>query len=133
MRDQKPAHSRWSQPAPQRIEAISRTWKACAAEADAVIHTAFIHDFSKFREKCEIDRRAIGALGDAVKQGLVTYTIRLAAARKRGKIWDRTLCPPILSPTCETCALPRRERIIVITTPTGQIGSQVVRTRLCVS
>ena len=34
-----------------------------AAKADAVIHTAFDHDFSRFVENCEKDRRVIEAIG----------------------------------------------------------------------
>lgn len=41
--------------------------RAGAAGADAVIHTAFDHDFSRFVENCEKDRRVIGALADELK------------------------------------------------------------------
>lgn len=38
-----------------------------AAQADAVIHTAFDHDFARFVENCEKDRRVIQAMGEALK------------------------------------------------------------------
>lgn len=63
-------------------DALSRA----AASADGVIHTAFNHDFSRFAESCDLDRRAIEALGEGLagsdKPLLVTSgTARLAADR----------------------------------------------------
>src|SRR6186713_1766162 len=42
------------------------TLRSVASNVDAVIHTAFNHDFSKFIESCEQDRRVIEALGGAL-------------------------------------------------------------------
>jgi nucleoside-diphosphate-sugar epimerase len=57
-----------------------------AKMADGVVHTAFNHDFSKFAENCETDRRAIEALG-AVLEGsdrplLVTSGLALLAPNR---------------------------------------------------
>src|ERR1700686_2648500 len=37
-----------------------------AAMSDGVIHTAFIHDFTKWEASCETDKHAIEALGSAL-------------------------------------------------------------------
>lgn len=54
-----------------------------AAAADAVIHTAFNHDFSRFQQNCEEDRRAIEAMGEVLaKSGktlIVTSGVALVA------------------------------------------------------
>jgi Nucleoside-diphosphate-sugar epimerases len=44
-----------------------QVWLAGIADCDAVIHTAFDHDFSHFIANCEKDRRVIAAMGSVLK------------------------------------------------------------------
>jgi nucleoside-diphosphate-sugar epimerase len=68
-----------------------------AANADAVIHTAFIHDFSKFQESCEIDRKAIETLGDALagSDRLLIVTSGLALVAKGRAATEQDLPVPV--------------------------------------
>jgi nucleoside-diphosphate-sugar epimerase len=44
-----------------------KSLRSGATAAEAVIHTAFIHDFANFAENCEIEKRAIEVLGSALE------------------------------------------------------------------
>jgi nucleoside-diphosphate-sugar epimerase len=58
-----------------------------AADADGVIHTGFNHDFSKFAENCEMDKRAIETIGSVLAGSerllLVTSGLLTVAAGRR--------------------------------------------------
>ena len=84
-----------------------------AAGSDAVIHTAFRHDWSRFAESCEMDKRAIEAIG-AVLQGssrpfLVTSGVGVAQGRAATEE-DPPLSSPYLPRVSEVTAVALMER-----------------------
>jgi nucleoside-diphosphate-sugar epimerase len=67
-------------------------------DAEAVIHTAFDHDFSRFAENCERDRRAVVAMGQALSGSerplvLASAIGVLAGVPADGELSDESTAP----------------------------------------
>jgi len=75
------------------------TLRGGAANVDAVIHTAFNHDFSQYLANCESDRRVIEALGDALAGSakLLIVTSGTGMANSAPGVLSTELDPPASS------------------------------------
>jgi len=75
-----------------------QTLRHAADAADAVVHTAFNHDFSKFAQNAEQDRRAIEALGQALAGSARPLLVTSGLARlAEGRPAAETDRPPAAS------------------------------------
>ena len=94
--------------------------RGAASAADAVIHTAFNHDFSRFAENAEQDRRAIETLGSALEGSdrplLVTGGLALLAPGRVATEADLAPTNPAYPRKSEAAARALAERGVRATT-----------------
>jgi nucleoside-diphosphate-sugar epimerase len=92
-----------------------------AAMSDGVIHTAFIHDFSKMKENCEIDARAIETLGGALAGSNRPLVVSAGIFPTPGRPTTEDDAPPANSP------LPRVSEPAAMATVSKGVRASVIR------
>jgi nucleoside-diphosphate-sugar epimerase len=97
-----------------------------AAASDGVIHCGFIHDFSKFKEVCETDRKVIEAFGAAlsgsnrplvITSGVALVTPGRLATEENVSVFDSTTMPRVASEEAAASAVARGGRVSVVRLP----------------
>jgi nucleoside-diphosphate-sugar epimerase len=93
-----------------------------AAASDAVIHTAFRHDWSRFAESCELDKRAIEAIGDVLQGSSRPFIVSSGVGVAQGRAATEDDPPLPSSPS-----LPRVSEVTAVTLMDRGVHAMVMR------